>query len=268
MRRLLPILASAVALCSVAALRPAPADAGDNAAVAVNLRDGSSMFRLAFKITRVNREVVDSSNAAVAGASCTDCQTVAVAIQAVLIFSDPNIVTPTNLAFAFNLECDRCYTLATAYQFVATTGIVHFTAEGNLRIAAIRQQLEELRHTDLSIDEIQARVDVLAAELLNIMRTELVAPGLVDSGTRTDQEGAAAVETTPPEPTASSADAPTAPAEAEETSTEQTVGSPTETSPTDTTAQDSTTTDTESSSTSTEPVSEPTTEAPAESATP
>ena len=268
MRRFLLVLAAAVALCSVAAVSPAPADAGDNAAVAVNVRDGSSTFRLAFKITRVNRDEVDSSNAAVAVASCTDCETVAVAIQAVLIFSDASDVRPTNLAFAFNLECDRCYTLATAYQFVATTGIVHFTPEGNQRIAAIRQQLQELRHSDLSIDEIQVRVDVLAAELLNIMRTELVTPGFEASGTRTDPEGAAAVETTPPEATASSADAPTAPAEAEETSAEQTVDSPTETSPTDTAAQDSTTLDTDSSSTSTEPVSEPTTEAPAESATP
>jgi putative peptide zinc metalloprotease protein len=270
MRRLLLILASAAALCSAVATSPPPADAGDNAAVAVNVRDGSSTFRLAFKITRVNRDVVDSSNAAVAAASCTDCQTVAVAIQAVLIFSDPSVVTPTNFAFAFNLDCERCYTLATAYQFVSTTGIVHFTVEGNRRIAEIRQQLEGLRHLGLSIEEIQARVDVLAGELLNVMRTELVTPGLVDTPGQTEAEEAeAAVEPSPVESTPSSTDAsPTAPAEEEPAAAEQTVESPTETSSTDPTAPDSSTTATDSSQTTADPTSEPTAEAPAGSPTP
>jgi putative peptide zinc metalloprotease protein len=177
MRKLTFILAAATAALAAAAASPAPAGTGDNAAVAVNLRDGSSTFRLAFRITRVNRDVVDTGNAAVAVASCTDCQTVAVAIQAVLIFSDAEVVAPTNLALALNLECSRCYTLASAYQFVSTTGVVHFTAEGNRRIAEIRRELEELRHSGLAIEEIQARVDVLAAELAGILRTELVVPG-------------------------------------------------------------------------------------------
>jgi putative peptide zinc metalloprotease protein len=268
MRRFLLTLTFA-ALCSLVAASP-PADAADNAAVAVNLRDGSSTFRLAFKVTRVNRDVVDSSNAAVAAASCTDCQTVAVAIQAVLIFSDPSVVTPTNFAFAFNLDCDRCYTLATAYQFVSTTGIVHFTAEGNQRIAAIRAQLEALRHSDLSIEEIQARVDALAGQLLDVMRTELVTPGFVDAIEPTVPEDAgAAVETTPVESTASATDAPsTAPVEAEPAAAEALIDSPTETTSADSTAQDSSTTATDSAQTTTDSTSEPTAEAPVESPTP
>jgi putative peptide zinc metalloprotease protein len=205
MRAFMLMLAAAAALCLTVA-KPPPADAGDNTAVVVNLRDDSSTFRLAFKITRVNRDVVDSSNAAVAAASCTDCQTVAVAIQAVLIFSEPSVVTPTNFAFAFNLECERCYTLATAYQFVSTTGIVHFSAEGNRRIAVIRRKLEALRNANLSIEEIQARVDDLAGDLLDVMRTELVAPGRgttpseagpVD-GTAPSETTQSSTETTPP----------------------------------------------------------------------
>ena len=43
---------------------------GDNAAVAINTRDGSSLFRLAFKIRRVAGDIVDNQNAAVAYARC------------------------------------------------------------------------------------------------------------------------------------------------------------------------------------------------------
>jgi putative peptide zinc metalloprotease protein len=240
MRRFLLVLVSAATLCSVIAASPSPTNASDNAAVALNLRDGSSTFRLAFKITRVNRDVVDSSNAAVAAASCTDCQTVAVAIQAVLIFGDPSVITPTNFAFAYNLDCDRCYTLATAYQFVSTTGIVYFTAEGNRRIAAIRQQLEGLRHSDLSIEEIQARVDLLASQLLDVMRTELITPGPASASQPVVADAeSAAPQTAPAEPEGNSDPAITEQSdEATTTDSAQPVDPPTEGEPTTTTTED------------------------------
>jgi putative peptide zinc metalloprotease protein len=281
MRRSLLVLALLAALSSVVAVSPPPAEAGDNAAVAINLRDGSSTFRLAFKITRVNRDVVDSSNAAVAAASCTDCQTVAVALQAVLIFSDASVITPTNFAFAYNLDCERCYTLATAYQFVSTTGVVRFTADGNRRIAEIRRQLEALRSADLSIEEIQASVDALAGQLLDVMRSEIVSPGPAETVTEQGETGAAA-EAAPAEGTATTTDAaPPAPTVDEPTPTEQTVAAPTEETvgtATDTsgsdpiTSGDSLASDTVSSQTNADttidPTSDPTAEPTAQTSTP
>src|SRR5919198_2785939 len=205
MRKLLLGLASVAVLGSVVAVSTPPATAGDNAAIAINLKDGSSDFRLAFKITRVNTDVVDTGNAAVAVASCSNCQTVAVAIQAVLIFDDASVITPTNFAFAYNLECDHCYTLATAYQFVATTGVVRFTADGNEQIAEIRRELEALRNSDLTIEEIQARVDSLANELLNVMRTELVGAGSAGTAAATAAATANATDSTVDSTTATTA---------------------------------------------------------------
>jgi putative peptide zinc metalloprotease protein len=280
-RSLLLVLALLAALSSVVAASPQPAEAGDNAAVAINLRDGSSTFRLAFKITRVNRDVVDSSNAAVAAASCTDCQTVAVALQAVLIFSDASVITPTNFAFAYNVDCERCYTLATAYQFVLTTGIVRFTADGNRRIAEIHRQLQALRSADLSIEEIQARVDVLAGELFDVMRSEIVSPGPAGASATTQGEAAAA-GAAPVEGTATTTDA-TVPAptvdepipmeQTVEAPAEQTAGTATDTSGSDPTASgDSVASDTDSSQTTADttidPTSDPTVEPMAQTSTP
>jgi putative peptide zinc metalloprotease protein len=273
MRKSLLVLTVIAVLSSIVAMKTPPAEAGDNAAVAVNLRDGSSKFQLAFKITRVNGDVVDSSNAAVAAASCSDCQTVAVALQAVLIFSDASVITPTNFAFAFNLDCERCYTLATAYQFVSTTGIVRFTADGNRRIAEIRRQLQALRSAELSIEEIQARVDVLAGQLLDVMRTEIVSPGRAEGATAEGEAGATA-GAAPAEGTATSTDEAVASPSVDETAAaeepvdapaEQTAGTTTDSSASDATAGgDSSGSDADSPQTNPDPTTTPTSDPMAE----
>jgi hypothetical protein len=117
---------------------------GDTAAIAINTKDGSDIFRIAFAIKRAMGDVVDNGNAAVAFASCTDCETVAVSIQVVLMMNDPSVVTPTNLAIAINQECTLCVTLASAYQVILTTdGPVRFTPAGLHEIAAIRRGLDD-----------------------------------------------------------------------------------------------------------------------------
>src|SRR5919197_2762432 len=99
MRKLLLGLASVAVLGSVVAVSTPPATAGDNAAIAINLKDGSSDFRLAFKITRVNTDVVDTGNAAVAIASCSNCQTGAVGIQAGFFFGRARGLPPAKFPF-------------------------------------------------------------------------------------------------------------------------------------------------------------------------
>lgn len=175
-------LATAAALSLVCAASPAYAQ-GDTTAIAINTKDGFELFRLAFQIRRATQDVVDTSNAAVAYASCTDCQTVALAIQVVLISGyDSSTVAPENLAIAINENCDLCDTLASAYQFVLTAeGVLRFTDEGSRRLAEIRQALLALRDSDLSGAEIQAKVDVLMDDLADVLATELVPAG--ESGT-------------------------------------------------------------------------------------
>lgn len=201
MHRAIAVPVALLAALALAAAKPDAAAAQDNAAVAVNLKDGASIFRLAFKIARVNREVVDNTNAAVAFATCEECQTIAVAFQVVLIFSDPDVVTPTNLALALNYECTSCQTLASAYQFVLTTGgPVRFTSEGHKRIAELRRAIRELLRSDASIVDIQAELDVLADELREVIRTELVAAGNSGQGDAADGQARAEEEPAEEEP--------------------------------------------------------------------
>jgi len=140
-RRLIALLLATV----VAAAPAAPALAQDNAAIAVNTKDDSSVFKLAFKISNVMQPVVENQNAAVAYASCTDCRTVAIAIQIVFIAGDADVVSPENVAIAINDGCVACETLAAAYQFVFGTGeLMRLTADGRRQINEIRKALREL----------------------------------------------------------------------------------------------------------------------------
>jgi putative peptide zinc metalloprotease protein len=222
MKRTTLILAAVLAGLTLAAVTPANVEAQDNAAVAVNTKDGTTIFRVAFKIARVNQEIVDESNAAAAWASCTECEALAAAFQIVLIFSDPEVVTPENIALAVNWECTACLAFASAYQWVLTTdGPVYFTAEGNRRLAEVRRRLHELTQLDLTLEQLIAELDALAAEIRDVLATELVSAGPPSE------------PTPPPSPTETTSEPPTT---TTETTTEPT------TTTTETTTEPTTTT--------------------------
>jgi putative peptide zinc metalloprotease protein len=172
------LIAAVLLLTTLAGAGATPAGAQDNTAIAINTKDGTDIFKLAFKIARVNQDVVDQSNAAVAFNSCQDCQSIAVAFQIVLIFSDPAVVDSQNLALALNENCDACVAFASAYQWLLTTdGPVRLTAAGNQRIAELRKRLRDLLASDLTIEQLQAELDEIRDEVADILATNLVPAG-------------------------------------------------------------------------------------------
>lgn len=154
----------------------ATASAQDNTAVAVNTEDGSSVFQFAFSIKKVANDVVDPTNAAVAYASCEGCETVAVAIQVVLVSGDPSVVAPQNVAVAVNDDCDVCTTLAYAYQFVFGSGDepVHFTKEGKEKLHAVKKAFKELQKQDLPLEVVLPAVNALAQQVNDVVMNEIV----------------------------------------------------------------------------------------------
>ena len=202
-KKTIAFLAAVVALTlGFAGGTATPAHAQDNTAVAINTKDGTDIFKLAFKIVRTNQDIVDQSNAAVAFNSCVECQSIAVAFQVVLIFSDPDVVSSQNLALALNENCDACVAFASAYQWLLTTGgPVHFTADGNRRIAELRQRLHDLLQSDnLTLAQLQAELDQIKSELADILANDLVPAG--DSGNEQPAQPSTTTEETPPTTTA------------------------------------------------------------------
>lgn len=228
MRR--PRLLLAAVLLALGLACPGIASAQDNTAIAVNTKDGTTLFKVSFKIVRSNQDVVDNGNAAVAISSCNDCESIAAAYQIVLVFSDPSVVAPVNLALAENVECQTCVAFAAASQWLlGTGGPVHFTAEGNQLLSGIKQRLHDLsKQDDLTVDELQAALDGIAADTVDVLTHQLVPSGNSGSNDTNDDEGTTAATTT--EPTNTGTEPDTVP-------TDTTVTEPA------TTTDDSTTTD-------------------------
>jgi putative peptide zinc metalloprotease protein len=189
------VLLLAVSFSVAAGSVPAPAPAQDNAAVAVNTQDDSFVHDFSLDIQRATGKVVDNSNTALAYQSCEECQALAVALQVVLVLSDPNVIVPENLAVAVNEECVSCATAALAYQYVLLgDGLaVHFTGEGSQGIAEIQREFRELERSGLSFDEMVDRANELIAELDAIIAREVVAAGSAQAISSTSSSGTEAV---------------------------------------------------------------------------
>ncbi|HEX6712832.1 MAG TPA: hypothetical protein VF066_05585 [Thermoleophilaceae bacterium] len=257
-KKLVALAAAALIAAGAPLATAAPAAAEGTSAVVVNTRDDSEVYRLMLQIRRAMGDVVDTTNVAAAVASCDYCETVAVSLQAVLVMSNPTIFVPENLALAMNIDCDFCQTLASAYQtLMQTGGPVRFTPEGNQEIAAIRQELESLRNSGLSIEEIQQRVDALNTRLQQVLWTQVVSAGPPADGgsTSTSQSAPSDTGTTTTPSDSDTSTTPsgtsTAPSDTGTSTTPSDTGTSTTPSDTGTTTTDTTTTDTTTTDTTT-----------------
>jgi hypothetical protein len=89
-----------------------------NVVQAINNKDNRFEARGHVEVNRIRRERVDPVNIANARSSCTDCQSIAVAIQINVYRRGASTVAPQNAAFALNENCTRCVTVARAIQYV------------------------------------------------------------------------------------------------------------------------------------------------------
>jgi putative peptide zinc metalloprotease protein len=214
----------------------------DNHAVAINTEDGASVFRIAFSVRWVTDGVVDQTNAAVALASCVDCQTVALAFQVVFVQGSANTVTPENLALAYNEQCVACVTYASATQVVlGVDGPVRLTGEGWRRLADFHRSLRELEDAapTLTVSQLNAQVQAAKQELLSILATEVVPIGPPpEEADETTTTSAPTTSTTDADGDATSTTTTTVETE---TTTSTTAAEETTTSTTSTTAAPSTT---------------------------
>ena len=151
-----------------------PGASTDNVAAAVNTTDGKTVYAISLKIVQTDADTIDATNAAVAVASCADCQTVSIALEGVLIIGEPSNFEPTNIALALNSDCTSCQTLASAYQhFVQNDTRVRISGAGRREIAEVRAGLQSLRTSGLDVIAVQAKVDEYAARLIRVLETEV-----------------------------------------------------------------------------------------------
>ena len=213
---------------------PAPPGEGDNQALAVNYRDGSSLIALALSLVFAGDDVIDNANQAYALASCMDCLAAAIAFQLVVVLDDADIIVPENSAVAVGAYCVRCATYALAFQIIVTLN-EPLSDEATRELDLIWDRLERLEANieEMEIEDIHATLVEIETEILELFEREGIVPD--------DASGLGGTELDPavtpsPTPTASVAPTPTPTTGAEASSptptpTAQTSPSP-ESSPT------------------------------------
>jgi hypothetical protein len=172
MRRATLRLITAIVLATVA-LVPAATQADEAAGTGpdnvvwvkttgANARDEQSNLQAAV----YDGDELRSANVARADSTdCTDCRTVAVAVQAVVSSSNPSTVAPTNAAIAQNQNCTRCTTYAYAYQYVvATDKPLRLNRSVRRKLGGLRHEIDDVAHSGLAPEEMDARLNSLTDE--------------------------------------------------------------------------------------------------------
>src|SRR6476620_10172466 len=154
--------------------KPTAPEDGGNQSLAVNTKDGSVVYDVAFALVWAEEgDDVRNTNEAYAFASCKDCAAVAVGFQVVLIVGQADVIVPENLSAAANYNCLRCLTYALASQLVLTLD-GPLSPDGMTRLQALWQQIAEygrnLRNVPLS--EIQGKLNGFKEQIMEIVRTD------------------------------------------------------------------------------------------------
>jgi hypothetical protein len=189
MRRLAAVIAVTLALVGGAATA-AVAGGPDNVVVSDATTDatGAATFvaHQSMVVESTGTDELDSANVARATShDCTGCQAIAVAFQAVLATRRPHVVAPRNLAVAENLNCNACASLAFAFQYVVTTdGPERLSPQGMQRLAALRQEVADDLATDLTPQDLNARLDDIGSRFKALVDAEIAKAG----GTASDGE--------------------------------------------------------------------------------
>lgn len=154
--------------------KPAPPQDGGNQALAVNTKDGSVVYDVAFALVWADDGAdVRNRNDANAFASCKDCAAVAVGFQVVLIVGQANVIVPENLSTAANYNCLRCLTYALASQLVLTLD-GPLSADGMTKLNDLWRQIAEYAGNiqNVPLSEIQGKLNGFKEQIMEIVRTD------------------------------------------------------------------------------------------------
>lgn len=141
------------------------AGGGDNIVQVINHSDNRVKMDGRLRFDQIQGPNVGPKNEAFAFSSCTDCDTVAVALQIDLYRAGSHNVQPFNKAEAVNLQCTRCVTVALAYQYVIPVADpAQVPSDVRKMIQEMNKQLDIIRNPNESVSDAVARVQGVIAQ--------------------------------------------------------------------------------------------------------
>jgi putative peptide zinc metalloprotease protein len=181
--------ASAAAAASTSGQLPGypAAGGGDNIVQVLNHTD--ALFRMdgKAKLTQSLGPNVGPKNEAFAYSSCSNCQTLAVALEINLYSPDSHNVQPFNDAMAVNYRCTNCVTAAIAYQYAVPvadpkqvrTDVFDLVRDMDSTLNQIKSSHEPLGQAIADVDGVVAQFTALGSYLTEkrAMATDPTTPG-------------------------------------------------------------------------------------------
>jgi hypothetical protein len=144
-----------------------------NVVVLQNRVDGRLTTRSQVQLNRIPGPTAGPVNLASGESSCTDCQSLAVALQIDLISRTARSITPENAATAVNSGCMRCYTVARALQYVIQVDDpTQVPPEVTQLIQAMNRELTAIQaDPTLSLDQAEARINAVLAQFVDLAQS-------------------------------------------------------------------------------------------------
>jgi putative peptide zinc metalloprotease protein len=139
-----------------------------------NTVDGAIRTKAKTKVAEDYGPTIAPENSAFAYASCTDCRTVAVAVQVILVVGPVHDARPANSAVAVNYMCLRCETFAYANQvLIPVEHDLELSDEAEEQIAQLRGRIAAISASSETFDEMSAELNALTQQLVNVIQDDI-----------------------------------------------------------------------------------------------
>jgi putative peptide zinc metalloprotease protein len=147
-----------------------PGDGGNNIVMVRNHSDGKMRVRGRIRLAELHGSRAEPINAAFAYASCTDCQTFAVALEIALIAPGASTIAPENHARAINYQCERCATVARALQYAFVVDDPSIVPDNVDRLMRdMEREIQSIgRERNITANEANARIDAVVAQFQDL----------------------------------------------------------------------------------------------------
>lgn len=162
---------------------PAANAGGKNVVQVINRSDGAFRVDGKVQLNRIPAPNAGPVNLALAYSECTNCQTLALALQINLISTHTNNVQPQNAATAVNVQCSGCLTVAHAIQYnISVDDPTSVPPSVNQLIARMKAELANIKTSSGSVADAESRFDAVITQFkdlaayLKASRDEQTAP--------------------------------------------------------------------------------------------
>jgi hypothetical protein len=145
---------------------PAGGGGGKNIVQIQNRTDGSLRVDGRVDLSVAPGPNIAPVNMATALSSCKNCQTLAMALQVVMISSHTQYARPQNSAVAVNFACSGCTTIAVAYQYALTVDDPTQVPDSARRLVAqMKSELAGVQGTPgITLAQAEARFNAVIAQ--------------------------------------------------------------------------------------------------------